>query len=257
MHFAAEETYEARNAARKTSQPYLIFLSGASTMKTIISASVLVFSLGMGSGVQGASILAYSSLPAQAPNQSYGGSFGMDFTPSAPAGKVIEVTQLGLYSGLLGGGTGTGFAGDDFATLFNSSGTVLAQLEFGNGTGNGTLVPGTSDYVKTLSTPVFLAAGTTYTIAAFYTSGTDHLANVGTGYTAPGETGSPFISYVGAGRYGGAGASSYPGTVDSGPANRYNGPTFAFQVVPEPSSFVLSGLGAVAMLLAIRRRGRA
>ncbi len=196
--------------------------------------------------VSRADVLAYSSLPNQAPNQSYGSSFGMDFVPTTN----VSVTELGLYSGLLGGGTGTGFAGDDFATLFDSSGNVLAQLEFGNGTGNGTLVAGTSDYVKSLSTPVTLTVGNTYTIAAYYTGGVDQLANAS--QPPPAETGAPVISYVGSGRYAQNGTpNTYPTTIDGGPANRYNGPTFAF--TPEPASIGLIGLGGLG-LLARRRR---
>lgn len=195
-------------------------------------------------------ILAYSSSPSQAPNQSYGGNFGMDFTPT----QNVSVTELGLYSGNFGAGAGgSGFSGDDFATLFDSNGVVLAQLEFGGATGNGSLVSGTSNYVKPLSTPVPLTAGQTYTIAAFYTNGTDQLANAGGGAAAPSETGSPYISYTGSGRFGGGTASSYPGTTDGGPANRYNGPTFGF-TVPEPGTLGLIGLSMVGFLA--RRRNR-
>ncbi len=197
-----------------------------------------------------AGIVAYSSSATQTSNQSYGNNFGMDFSPNVP----VAVTELGLYSSAVGNGTGTGFAGDDFVTLFSSGGAVLAQLEFGNGTGNGTLVAGTSDYLKLLGTPVVLTVGSTYSIVAHYGNGTDQLANVGGGATAPAETGSPYISYLGGGRFAtGGDKDTYPTTIDGGPANRYNGPTFAF-VTPEPSSLVVWGLVLAGGLVVARRR---
>jgi hypothetical protein len=232
-------------------------LSGGLRMKTFLAAVLSFVLFGAVSAAQAASFLAYSAPAMQAPDQVYNLNVGMDFVPGGP----IEVTQLGLYSGLFGGGTGTGFSGDDFVTLFNSSDAVLAQLEFGNGTGNGTLVAGTSDYVKPLTTPVFLTEGNTYTIAAFESAGPtpDGLANTANGATPPAETGLPYISYVGSGRYNGTGGSTandFPNIVDVGPANHYDDATFVFVPVPEPSSLVaLGGLAAMG-LFAVRRRHR-
>ena len=101
----------------------------------VLTASAL---LTASTAVQAAT-LAYTSPVGTAPSQNFPNSFGMDFDVNRP----IAVTALGLYDA-----GGDGFAGDNFATLFNrDNGAVVAQLEFGGTTGDGTLLAGTLDRV--------------------------------------------------------------------------------------------------------------
>ena len=194
-----------------------------------------------------ADVIAYTTPSGTSANQSYALGFGMDFQPK----QAVTVTQLGLFSP--SGFTAPATA-PDYVTLFNNAGTVLAQLTF-SAASQGSLFAGSADYFKALSAPVLLTAGSTYTIAAFYTNGTDRLANAGAGATPPAETGSAYLTYTGGGRYGGATANSYPTTLDTGPANRYSAATFAFvpASIPEPLSLGLLGTGLCLVGLMRRR----
>ena len=158
-------------------------------------------------------------------------TFGYTFTLAS----TVTVTQLGFYDVF-----GDGLSAAVPVTIWNSAGTVLAKATIPAGTG--TLLNGYL-YVA-LATPVSLAAST-YTIAGYTSNGND----IGQ-YNLTTITGATGITY-GAPRF--KQGNAYPTTGVAGDTNGYFGPNF--QIIPEPSTWALLGLGAAGAGFVALRRG--
>jgi hypothetical protein len=178
-----------------------------------------------------------------APITAIGVTGGTDdqFVGSAVVGYIfhtnsaISVTDLGVYS--IGG-----FVAPESVGLWNSSGTLLASSAVSGSDAIG-------QFVFEPITPVTLDAGQDYTIGQLLlVAGSDfqHVLIFPTGFTT-----APEITYV-------AGASISSGSLvkpGSGVITPFVGPNFQFTTatgVPEPASFLLFGVGIVAVRLARR-----
>jgi hypothetical protein len=205
--------------------------------------------------------------------QNFNNLFGIDFNVNATS---IVVSQLGVFDNLGDGALLTNSASQPIVIQLwdRDTGIALASASFAGGQTNGTLTTVGSGKVffKPLLTPLTLAAGGHYYISEDF-GGNEKFGNVGnTGYVAPStDTGGGLITFVGKGRasnvhslmYNGndvasGGTSTAPappattnGFIDSGPAARYTGPNFQYDV-PEPAG--LTFVGAIAFGLLRRRR---
>ena len=178
--------------------------------------------------------VAYRVLTGVNGTQDFGGALGMDFYVN----EAVQVTDLGCFDS-----GGNGLATTITVRLWRRSenGTpgnfaddtgqaVLAQETFTSAS-PGTLLEG-SRY-KPLSAPLTLAPGA-YTIAASGYSAAELNGN-SMGATPTGwftQSGGK-LSFVGPGRYSFT-ASSFPETIDGGPANRYAAGTFKFAGPGDP-----------------------
>ncbi len=199
----------------------------------------------LASGVAGASTIAYDNQITLSPLQGFGGALGLDFQVNTS----ISVSELGAFdngstSNLLGVDGHSGVT----VQIYNVSGTPTAvgpSVTF-TPTSAGFQVNG--DAFMNV-TPFLLGPGT-YSVVAFnddnYNTGS--LAN-----STDTENSGGLISFIGSGRYGTG--SSFPTTLDTGVSNKYDAGTFAFDLatVPEPSTFALFGLGALAFFVRRRR----
>ena len=145
-----------------------------------------------------------------------------DATPSGPLGESHEV---GLWTG-------------DGSTLLAS---VTIQT-------NSPLV---DSFRYEAISAVNLFAGNTYRVGALFTSVTDDWAYQ-VGNTSPFITTAPELTFLSPGFISG-GTLQAPG--DGG--NAHFGPNFRFSAVPEPSTFVLAGLGLLTLGLVTRCRSSA
>ena len=189
---------------------------------------------------------AYSTGPVQTgPLQSYTGSLGMDFNVNS---DPILVKAFGAFNAV---GTGV-FSGDIQVGIFDLSGNLQGTaVTFVAGTPY-SFVPGSKDVFQSVL-PFLLGPGS-YSVVAVGFSAADKNGNTGVGSTPPSVTddGGGLISFVGGGRFGSA-TFGLPGSIDGGPANRYDAGTFEFEAVPEPGTFLLAG-AALAIAGLIRRR---
>ncbi len=149
-------------------------------------------------------------------NQTFGGSLGMDFNVN----ETIAITELGVFDS-----DSDGLNLTITAHIYDRTapGTPLATMTFSPGD-PGTLEGGSR--FKDLPSPLVLPAGFQGTVVAEgYGAGEPNGNISGTGFGNT-DDGNGSISFVGTGRFGGAGA--FPGTVDGGPENRYGAGTFKF-----------------------------
>ena len=193
--------------------------------------------------VASAEVWAYTDLPPTGSLQGYTGSLGMDFIVNSK----ISVTSLGAFNPF---GTGS-FHNDIRVGIFDLAGNLQgSSVTFAaNTTYN--FVLGSYDVYQTIS-PILLNPGS-YSVVALGYSPADPNGNLGNGSSPPSllNDGGGIISFTGGGRYGNA-SFTLPGTIDSGPVNRYDAGTFEF-TTPEPGTFVLA-VGVLGLAGAIRRR---
>jgi hypothetical protein len=172
-----------------------------------------------------AGTIAYQSPAGLVGNQNFGGTLGMDFDVNCTA---IAITQLGAFDS----------GQDGFKRTINvyiydrdTQTAVYGPMSF---TGeDGALVGG--DRFKPLDTPLILPGGFHGSVVAENYGAEEMLRNPGVGATVPPpmDSGGGLISFVGSARYGTV-QGSYPGTPDTGPANRYHAGTFEFEAGPAP-----------------------
>ena len=168
----------------------------------------------------------------------FGGAGSLTLGWGFSLSSALDVTQLGVWDQ-----NGNGLAQSHMVTIWNSTGTAVAQVMIPSGTGAET---NGFRYVSIGSVP--LAAGN-YTIGALYGAfGSD---------TA--STGALAISTAAGVTYAGSRATvgnAFPGSDDFGLPNSYFGPNFQFTptgTVPDAGSTV-SLLGCALLGLAALRR---
>ena len=163
------------------------------------------------------------------------GPVGWTFQPQ----DNIDVTALGAFDYLVPGRGGVDVG------LWNASGALLASETI---TASSTAVD-QSLYQST--SPVLLAAGQTYYVAAYSTTGTFSAVVVTPGSAPNGyATMSPEIQ-LGQVAYSANSGFVFPATLDGVAGDAIIAPNFEYAVVPEPSVWALLGAGALVFL---RRR---
>lgn len=233
-------------------------MAGGSEVRRSLCNGAAVLLLALLAPVR-AAVVAYD-LPAPATgNQNYDGRFGMDFTVLQP----IRVVGLGAFDSDANGIAASVPAGRNVEISLwlqtgPTTGTRLTSLEF---VGAGDPLLGGHRF-RDLASPLELAPGT-YTIAAAC-YGTEPLWNDSLDPTigpARALNGGGALAF-GLARYAaGAAFTEYPNNVgpfgDFVSSNQYYlflGPSFSYELVPEPATaLLLPGAGA---LLACRRRRR-
>jgi hypothetical protein len=230
-------------------------------MKTILTACVLALVVALAGPSASASIFVTNlvdgsnSLPIPG-NQAYGGQLGDDFTTG---NYSITITRIGVFDD-----DGDGTASDKIWQLFNvATGGRVAQQTV---SATGARTPGstiTDNYVwADLSTPIVLAANTTYSAVAYGFTDTDKNFNTNTNLsTLDVEFSNAGLTAQG-GRYSAVTfiASIMPGigaaNVASTQAYNFGAATFEYAVPEAASIAVWSVLGLAGMAFGVVRRRR-
>ncbi|MHC4179055.1 MAG: PEP-CTERM sorting domain-containing protein [Planctomycetota bacterium] len=163
-------------------------------------------------------------------------TIGWEFT----ANTDVHVVALGYLDP-----TGAGFTDQHEVGIFNASQSLVVSTVVQSGTAS----PLVDGFRYEPVTPTLLAAGQTYVVAGR----NRRQAGVSSMVSDPVDlVFRPEISFVGGRTNGGAEEFSYPGAFFS-PGPGYFGPNFQ---IPEPSTFVLSAMGVLGLLLYGSRRRR-
>lgn len=178
--------------------------------------------------------------PVGTGNQVFSGSVGMDFETGL---EPVEITHFGAFdSGQ------DGFTTARTVSIYDRNNTAVpfATLTIPAGASS-TLING-SRFVPVAST-VTLPAGFKGSIVLNDVS-VDSIRNNGVAAPPPGplstiNNGGGLLRFVGLGRFGGIGV--YPGTVDGGPANRYQAGTFQFQATTTTPKYVAYSVASGAV----------
>jgi len=183
----------------------------------------------------------------------YTGNVGNNF--QVLAGSTVDVTALGFYDGTPGMWTGSGTVVNNHTlSLWGPSATSggnLGSLNLASVTLNaGATVDANGFAWVTLSTPIALVPGDYYDVLTSMTAGSGNDA-----YLQPYDTGSSgnpsYVLTSGAPFKIVQGAYSTSGYAYS--LSTYLGPNLQYEIVPEPSTVALGGIGLMA-LMAYRRR---
>jgi PEP-CTERM motif len=186
--------------------------------------------------------------PAVSPIQGFGGSLGLDFTVNS----AITVDQLGAFdNGLIANLSGADGHSGVTVQIYNITSTPVAMdpsVTF-TPTNAGTQINGDAF----LSVSPFTLGPGRYSVVAVNDDNYNSLGAVNT--TSTENTGGGLITFSGSARYT-VSLSAFPSQPDGGPNNRYDAGTFDFAAAttPEPSTFVLFGLGGALAFFARRRR---
>ncbi len=174
-------------------------------------------------------------------------SVGEDFTVGS---SPVEITALGFYDY-----NGHALAAPHDVILWtlsgvgSNTGTNVAQVTVP--AGNSAVYEDGTQFVN-LAHPIILAPGTVASVVGYGFSGSDPYGCCGPG----GLPTSGDLVWVGHDRYdtSGGGSELSPPPYAGGDGNNHAGGNFLFIVTPEPSSYVLCGLGTIGLLFAARRR---
>ena len=186
--------------------------------------------------IGGQGTVAYRVFAGTPGNQAHGGSLGHDFVVNEP----VHITELGVFDDNSDGLQSTIVAqlwrrderGTPGVYTDDVGSAILVSMTF-TPASSGALLEGSR--FKQLAAPLLLQPGS-YTMVAYGYSAAERNGNAGLP-TPPDiwetNSGGGRLTFVGGGRYGGAGA--FPATVDAGPPNRYAAGTFKFGGSSDPT----------------------
>jgi hypothetical protein len=178
-------------------------------------------------------------------------SLGLDFEVAHEHGIVID--SLGIWDD-----NGNGLSSSHTILLYNLADSSAPLVQIFTLPGTGTLIDGYRYF--DLADPISLAPGTQFSVVVYY-PGDNVDSNGNSGPTPPtlgeptpifnGDINGVLIAGIGSARYGDG--LVFPGTLDTGPSNRYHAGSFTYTPNPEPGTIVLLS-GALAAAGAWRRR---
>lgn len=199
------------------------------------------------SPAQAAPFTAYSNNAGISPLQNFGGALGLDFQVNS----AITITGLGAFNnGLTANLDGKNSALGITVGIFTLSGVAVGtSVHFTAATGGITQLNG--DAFLPVS---FTLNPGSYSIVA--TNDRNYNSSGAANNFNTTDDGGGLISFIGKARWTSSTTLALPGTIDTGPVDRYAAGTFQFTAadgthvsVPEPASALLLGAGLVAIAL--------
>jgi hypothetical protein len=177
-------------------------------------------------------------------------SLGLDFEVLY---DHITITRLGIWDDVYG----NGLSSPHSLMIYDLANPAAPLVQIDTLPGTGVLEDGYRYF--DLPTGLTLAEGTQFTMVVYYP--VDNLDSNGNSGPFPPALGEPnpifvgdgngLLSNIGTARYGNG--LAFPGTLDTGPENRYHAGTFTYTPNPEPGTILLVS-GALAAAGAWRRR---
>lgn len=181
-------------------------------------------------------------------------SLGLDFEVTFPH---ITISRLGVWDD-----NGNGLVSSHSLMIYDLADPSAPLTRIDTLPGTGVLEDGYRYF--DLLAPLTLELGTQFSMVVYYPTG--NLDSNGNSGPTPPSLGEPtpillgdgygFLSNIGLARYGNG--LAFPGTLDTGPANRYHSGSFSYTPNPEPGTVILlSGALAAAGIWRRRRARRA